>query len=792
MNVLSRKLWRTIWNTKGQFLAVVAVVMVGISVYISMSTAFYNLNRSVNLFYEENNFGDYYFHVIRAPVQITRQIESVPGVMKATGRIQKDVPVMKENDQRATVRLTSFPLPMEDEVNRLQLLTGRLFEKYPQSGGVEILLDPQYAQVNGLLVNNTINVVAEGKQVPLTVVGTATSPEFIYPMKDAASLMPEPKSFGIVMLPQNQAEQVLNMTGQINQVVLKLTPGVNEKKVAEQVKSILKPYGNLADYPRKQQLSNAVMQGELDGLKAQGRILPVIFLVIAAFIQLIMLGRMIKSQRLQIGVMKALGYDNRQIMLHYTGYSLMVALAGALLGTLLGLLLASVFSQAYAQFFNLPEAIGGINLTAIGYGFSLSFAVGAAAGLTASRGVVAVNPADAMRAEPPKSAHKLLLERWNWLWRKLAPAWKMSLRSVLRNRERTGMTLLGVVFAVGMLVMSFFAKDSIDYMLKTHFYQEQHYDYLLRFASPVREGELFNISRLEGVTAAEPIFEVPVKVHFEGRSEDDLLLGLPLDVSLKSLTGEQGQPLQLPEEGVLISQRTAAKLGVQVGDRVTVETLLGLGPSRSGSFKIAGINRQLVGSGSFVTLAQANRVLQERRLISGAMLKVDPGKTMQLEKELNEMTGVSSILSRQKELENFNQNLGTMIYSISIMIIFSVILGFAIVYNSSVISFGERKRELASLRVVGFTSREVSGLLLKENLLQTLAGVALGLPFGKFISEQYMKAVSTDLFTLPVVVYPLTYVLSAAGGIFFIMVAHLFAAKGVKRLDLVEVLKNRD
>lgn len=792
MSTLTKKLLRAVRNTLGQFLAVVAVVAVGVSVYISMTTAYYNLQRSRDSFYLENNFADYYFHVVRAPEEITTQVESVTGVAAATGRIQKDVPVLKNNNQRATARITSYPLPADRGVNRLHLLTGRFFEKYPQGGRSEILLDPRYAEANGIIPGDTVSVVAEGRLVELSVVGTAAGPEFIYTMKDAASLMPEPKTFGIVMIPQNQAQQILNLSGQINQVIIKFVPGADEDKVAEQVKDILKPYGNLASYPRKQQLSNAVLQGELDGLKAMSRFLPLVFLLIAAAIQFVMLGRMIKAQRMQIGVMKALGYNTRQIMSHYTGYSLAVAATGALMGTVLGLLLASVMSMAYAQFFNLPAGIGGVNAKAIFYGFVLSLGVSTAAGLTASRGVAAISPAESMRPEPPRGTGKSFLENWGWLWHKLGAPWKMGIRTIARNRGRSGLTLLGVIFAVGMIVMSLFARDSIDYMLKGHFYREQHYDYLVRFTAPVKESELLNISRLAGVIKVEPIFEVPVKMRFGGRSEDDVLLGLPTGLTLKELYSDTGNPVLLPDEGILIDQKTAAKLGARPGDAVDVETLMGLGPSHRSTEKIAGVTRQLIGGGSFIALSQANRILQESGLVSGAMLKVDPGLDGQMEEELNKMTGISSILSREKELKNFNQNMGSMIYSITIMITFALVLGFAIIFNSSAISFAERKRELASLRVMGFTASEVSGLLLKENLLQSLLGIALGLPFGRFIADQYIKAVSTDLFTLPVVVYPVTYALSALGGVFFIVVAQRFAAIWVRRLDLVDVLKNRD
>lgn len=223
-----------------------------------------------------------------------------------------------------------------------------------------------------------------------------------------------------------------------------------------------------------------------------------------------------------------------------------------------------------------------------------------------------------------------------------------------------------------------------------------------------------------------------------------------------------------------------------------METRLGLGPARRAEVKIMGINRQLVGSGSYISLGQANRILQESGVVSGAMLKVDPGKAAMVEQQLGDMTGVSSISSLRKDLDNLNQNMDSMIYTLTVMISFALLLGFAIVYNSSVISFAERRRELATLRVVGFTLQEISGFLLKENLLQSLLGIAIGLPFGFYLSKWFIKVSSTDLYTIPVIIYPQTYLFAALGGVCCIMIAHFLAVRGVKQINLVEVLKNTD
>ena len=792
MNALNKKLWRTIRNTGGQFLAVVAVVMLGLSVYIAMVTAYSNLENTQAVYYRDNNFADYYFHVVTAPQEVIKQIEAVPGVTMAIGRIQKDVPVIKDHNQRATARVTSYPLPLESGINLVQLFSGRAFEKYPQGGGSEILVDPQFAEANSLAYNDTVNIVAGGRQVPLTMVGTASGPEFIYPIEDISSMIPDPTSFGIIMIPHNQAQQVLDMPGQINQVLLKLVPGTDEEKVAREVKTILEPYGNLADYARENQLSHVILQGELDQLMTTSRSLPMIFLLIAAFIQFIIVSRMVKAQRLQIGVMKALGYNNRQIIWHYTGYAISVAVTGAFLGTVLGLLFSSYFSQTYAYYFNLPETISGVNFRVILYGTLLSLGVGSIAGYTATRSITGINPAESMRPESPKGSGRIFLESWPWLWLKLDASWRMGLRTIGRNWVRFGVTMVGVVFAVGLLVVSLFFNDSINYMMGKHYHEEQHYDFLVRFAAPVRESELLDISRLDGVLKVEPMLEVPVKMHHLGRSEDALLMGLPREVTLKTLVSGDGQPIPIPEEGILLDQRTAEKLGAGTGDRITVETRLGLGPPHSTTLTVAGLNQQLISSGSFMEISRASRVLRESSIVSGAMLKVEPGKHHLVEAEMNEITGIASILSLQKEFDNFMQYMDVMIYFTAVMVSFAAVLGFAIVYNASIISFTERRRDLAALRVIGYTTREVSALLFKENAVQSLLGVLLGLPLGYAMAKAYINAVSSDLFVIPVVVYPQTYLFAALGGLIFIMVAHLFAVRGIKKLDLVEALKNKD
>lgn len=790
MGILSKKIWRYIARNLGQFLAAAAVVMGGILVYVSMSSSYYNLGQAREDFYRDNRFADYNFVFVKAPEGIIKQIDMLDGIKEATGRIQRDLPIIKDNEERATARVVSFGLPMAESLNQLSIVEGRSFEAKQGSGATEVVLDPKYLRANELGWGDELTAIVEGKEVFFTFVGAAISPEFIYAMKDNADILPDPLKFGIFMVENRQAQQILNMPGQINQVLIEFEPGADQNQVVNKIKDILKPYGLLASFPREDQLSDAMLEAELDQLRGVTTVLPIIFLTIAAAIQFVILRRMIRTQRAQIGLMKGTGYHNLQIMLHYALYALAVSMAGAIAGIILGIRFSFYFTDLYATYFNLPVSLKGFNSQAVITGMIMCLFIGAVAGLTASRGVVRIQPAESMRPEPPAIGGKSLLEYWPGLWQRLSAGWKMTMRNINRNRGRFTVTLMGVVFSVALLVISFFVYDAIDYMMQKFFYQGQTYDLAIRFDTLMADKEMLTISHLEGVQKVEPFLELPVRIHFRNGSEDELLLAYGPDLTMKKLEDDDGAPISVPADGILLNERTARKLNIRSGDEVELETLLPTGPVHWEKAVVTGQVRQMVGSGSYIDLQQANRLLQERNLVSGAMLKVEPGRGSQVEAEINKMLGVASVLSHEKEIANFENYLETMDFSIAIMVLFAAILGFAIVYNASVMNLAERSREIGCMRVIGFSVGEVSGLLFKENLVHAVLGVGLGLPFGRYLASAYIQSVTTDLYTLPVIIYPRTYLFAGLGTIIFIFLAHKLSLQGIRKMDLAEALKS--
>ncbi|HPR92658.1 MAG TPA: FtsX-like permease family protein [Syntrophomonadaceae bacterium] len=786
------KLMRTIWNTRGQFISLGLVVSLGIMTYICMSATYFNLENNMARFYRECNFADYYFQVASAPEQIINQIRTVPGVAAVNGRVIKDIKVIKRKQEQATVRIVGYPVNAGTVINRLHLYGGRMFEDDSFSNGMETILDPQFSEVNRLTTGSEIMVVANGKEVPLTVRGTATTPEFSYPVKNITTMLNDPTSFGVAIIPQYQAQKLLNMGGQINSIIIKIAPGSNERYIKEEIKAILKPYGYQGDYPKKDQNSNSFLRDQLRQLRAETRVIPTIFLLAAIAIQFVMLGRMIKSQRLQIGIMKALGYKSNQIIWHYTSYALIIGLSGTLIWILAGLFLSEYLTDLYLSFYNLPHYTNKISGEVILISLMLGIGVGLLSGWLAARRIVFINPSESMRPEPPIQGRKIFFENWTALWSRINSSWKMSLRGIGRHPTRFWVTVMGVAFAAALLVVSMFFHDSIGYIEKKAYYIDQKFDLLAQFNTPQDINNSDLITGIKGVILTEPIIEVPIKISRDQKSSNVILQGFPADSRMKTVEGTHGQSLPIPTEGIIVGLKTAEKLNIQVGDLVKIETELGIGSNQESVIRVVGISRQVAGKNSFASIATVNDLLREHNLITGVMMKVDPVFSQAAEVELIEMPGVADILSREKEVENFNRNMDSLEVAMQVLTLFAIMLGCAISYNSSVISFGERLREFATLRVIGMKNSEIAGILGKETILQGVLGLCLGLPLGRLLAGGVAGMVSSEVYEFRAIVYPETYLTSILLTAFFVLAGYLIAIRGISRLNHLEILKNRD
>ncbi len=485
-------------------------------------------------------------------------------------------------------------------------------------------------------------------------------------------------------------------------------------------------------------------------------------------------------------------------MLLFTAYSLAITTAGTILGLLAGSGLAGLVSNLLEQSMELPKSGGGVNWLVLLNSTVINAGVGLSSGLLASWEVTRINPAEAFHRELPAAYEKTFIEEWRRLWTVLHSSWKMSLRSISRNRARFIATTMGITATVAMILIAIYFTNSRDFLLYRFFNVENRYDYTVRFNSPVKKNALVSWNDWPEIRKLGPVLEIPVTMSNPGAEglsinyKEDIIIGLEPEGRLREIFNSRYERLYVPEEGILLNQVVADKLGLKVGELVEVETKPGLGPSRRVRLLVRGIDRQNIGGNSFVSLGQANRILDGNDAINAVMVKSDSLKFNSLENRLAQIPGVASALSQEKQKQNAVRLMVALTYFTTIMIIAAMAIGSSIVYNNSIMCFNERKRELASLRVIGWREEDIARLLFNEIILALLLGITIGLPLGKYMGGLYLQAISTETFVWPVVLYPSTYVISAVTTTIFALAGHLLAMRRVRELDLVEVLKDRD
>lgn len=446
----------------------------------------------------------------------------------------------------------------------------------------------------------------------------------------------------------------------------------------------------------------------------------------------------------------------------------------------------------------LPSAGGVLNWKILAVSAMVSICSGLSAGFLASWEVVRIHPAEAFRPILASKQFVTFRGRWGWLWAKMNSPWKMSTRSILRNRSRFVSISLGIALTTAMLLVTLSFTDSRDSLLQRHFVMENPYDFAVGFDRCVKMESIGYWHKWPEIRTIEPILEIPVAISRIGvtgvnrESKDDMIVGLEPSSTLRKVFDDEYRQLSIPPEGIIVSWPVARKLALDVGDQVLVETKPGFGPVRNISLMVRGIGKQNAGGNSIVSLAQANRIAGESNTINSVMIKSLPGYFKRLEERFADVPAVAFVRSQEKQLRNAVRLLEASTYLSLIMMLFSLIIGVAVIYSNTLMLLNERRRELASLRVIGWSDTAVAAMLRNEIALALAVGIIIGVPVAKCAGSLYLRAISTEMFIWPEVIYPSTLVLSVTATIMFTVFGHLLAVRRLRHLDLVDALKNRE
>jgi putative ABC transport system permease protein len=787
MRALNRKLFRDLLHMRSQAIAIALVLACGIAMYVAYFSTFDSLQRTRASYYADNRFGDLFAGVKRAPLAVADRIRGLDGVAQADVRVVVDVTVdLPGVTEPMTGRLISMEFPRARPLNDIYLRRGR----EPEPGRAdEVLVSEGFSEKRNLNPGDTLAAVINGHRRDLHIVGIALSPEYVYAMRNG-DLLPDPARVAIVWMDRKALGAAFNMEGGFNDVTIRLSPGASESAVSAMLDEILQPYGSFGAVPRRLQTSAWFLNNELTQLQTAGVFVPSIFLLVAAFLLNVSLNRMVAVQREQIAALKAVGYSNGELARHYIGWSLIISISGAVIGMGLGKWIGVGMIGMYNGFFKFPSLVHHIEPVFLLRALAIGAVAGVFGALTAVRHVVNLAPAEAMRPPSPERHRQTFIERAG-LRRFLSPAVRMILRNTASQPIRTSLAVVGVSLAVAILVVGLFFIDAIDHLLRVQFEVVQRQDLTVNFTEPASSNAIFDLQRLPGVMQVETTRAVPVDIRHGHLSRRTAINGMDDDPQLFRVINTSLQTVPLAADGVVMSATLAGVLGVKAGEYVELHVLEGTRPVRQ--VKVQRLVDDYMGAFVYMTQDALHRLMREAGSISGVYLRVDPNAEQALYERLKHTPTVGGVLLKAAMVQSFRdtiqQNMMTMVM---FNVVFAGLIAYGVVYNSSRIILSERGRDLASLRVLGFTRPEVSAILLGELAVIVVAAMPIGLLIGQGLSALIVWATASELYRFPMLVTGRTRLFALAVVVLSAAISGFIVRRRVDHLDLVAVLKVRE
>lgn len=785
MSVLHRKLLREFAQLRGQAIAIAMVMAGGIGMMVMALSNYGALAQTRALFYGEYRFADVFASATRAPLPLLDAVRAVPGVRDAQARVIGMANLeLPGYDEPMTGEIVSLPEPGDAGLNRLYLRQGRM----PQADD-EVVVGEPFAQAHALAPGDTITAILNGRRQPLRVSGIGLSPEFVYQIRPG-DVFPDFERFGLLWMARTPLARAFDLDGAFNNLVLTLTPQARADDVIDALDPLLAPYGGVGAYGRELQLSHRFLDEELKQLQVMTRLFTAIYLGVSAFLLNVVVGRLVSTQREQIAVLKAFGYGRWEVGLHYAQLVLLMVGLGVLPGLALGAWMGRRVADIYMDFYRFPFLAWSIPPSVVALAFVFALAAAALGTITGLRRAFALPPAEAMRPESPSVYRRTLLERLG-LGALLDPAARMILRNLERRPLRSLLSVVGIGLACGILVMSRSQAGAIETMIDVQFGLAQRDDLAVTFTEPTSARAVEELAALPGVRAVEPFRAAAVVLRHGHREYRTALQGLVADGDLKRVLDARLRPATLPADGVLLTDYLADLLRVRPGDRLELEFLEGA--RRRVEVPVAGTVREYMGVGAYARREVVNRLLGEQGVVSGAWLAVAPAARAEVIQALRARPRIIAVTDRAAMVRSFRETMAQGIVTFTLvatLLAGSIAVG--VVYNAARITLAERGRELASLRVLGYTRGEVRELLLGELASLSLLALLPGFALGYGMTALLVLGFRSEIYRVPLSLSPSGFAFAGLVVLAATVLSGVLVNRRLDRLDLVSALKTKE
>jgi putative ABC transport system permease protein len=770
---------RELRRHRAQFAAVIVTLFLGVALYGATSDAYRNLTASYQALYSDLRFAD--LTVSGGPIEELARRAAAEGATAAT-RTVADVPV-RVDGSKLLGRIVGMPASAQPAVDRVQVLSGSYLRPSDEHG---VLVEQHMASHFQLAVGDDVRILGDEGWVQVEVIGTVASPEYLWPARSRQEVVVPPDDFGVLFVPEGLARAIAPASAG-NEVTVY---GAGSRLVAE-LSRLARDGGALDVVTRTEQPSNAALQEDVSGFGELALLFPTLFLAAGAMAAFVLLSRLVRSQRAEIGMLTANGFDRRTIFRCYLGYGVWAGLLGGVAGAVGGVALGAWITHLYTAAIAVPITVIRLTWATPLIGIAIAVLAGAVAAAAPARAAASITPAEAMRGTMPGTASRAgLIERAFPFVRRLPGRWKLAVRNVGRSRRRTVSTLVGVVLSLVLVLVSWGMLDTTDILLSRQFDTVQRQDAQLYPSSgSVTASDLSAFEAVPGVAAAEPAVEMDVSISSGGRSYGTTLVGLPADTTMHTFLLSGGDTGHLGDEGLLVGQSLAGLIGVSTGDVVTVESAALASPIR---LPIAGFVDEPLGTFVYASLSELDRAAGAGVAANTALLRFAPdADAPKVLSELRAIPTVSVVVDSRGLAKSAKSLLALFSVFVGVMLLFGASMSFALMFNTMSANVAERASEMATLRATGVSRATISGLLTRENLLVTAIGIPLGLSIGYLLADGFMSSFSSDLFSFELHVRGTTLALAAAAMLGVALVSQWPGIRAVGRLDVARVVRER-
>jgi len=787
MSALSLKLGRDLWRIKGQAVAIALVVAVGVLLQVMQTGLVRSLDETRRAYYERYRLAEVFAPVTRAPVLAAAELRKIAGVAavetRVVGAALVDLPgaVVPVRAQ-----VTSLPGLGAPRLNDVLLTDGRgLSRERPD----EILLLQSFARAHDLSPGDRISATMNGARHEFTISGLAVSPEFIYTTAPG-ELVPDDSRFAVLWMTRTALEAAFDMDGAFNEALLSLSRGTQPDAVMAELDRLLDRYGGTGAYALDDLPSNKFVVEEIAGLKRTSATVPPVFMAVAAFLLYIVISRLVDAERKEIGLMKAFGYTSWEVGAHYLKMVLVIAVGGAALGGVLGILAGRWMVDLYMLYYKFPFLVFRLDPSSFATGFGVSVLAASGGGLLVLRRGFALTPAVAMRPAAPAD-YSRARPLAGWLGRVVDQPTRMVLRRLVRQPVRMGGAIAGVgaATALGAAMASLLA--SYDTMVELSFGILDRSDVTVTFIHPIAEQGRHDLAAIPGVIEVEPIRVVSAVLRNGRHSYRGAVNGMIEAPRLYRAVDADMTDIPIRRDGIILSTGLARELDIAAGDRLVLDVREGRRPLVE--VPVSGISESLIGSPAYMEIGALNRLLKEPQRISGAFLRVDPAQGDSVYRILKDRPMVAGVAlkseTRAALREVLDRGAGAMRY---VMALVAGVITFGVIYNAARVAQAERERDLAGLRVLGFTRGEVAFVLLGELAVVVVLAMPLGALGGYWLNLAVSAGFSTDLYQIPA-----SFGLVGFGqAMIVVLIAALLSGwlvkRDIDRTDLILALKNRE